>query len=207
MAIDRARTIHSVATRRTSPGGGDALGRDEWHACRPPIERRDGAVARLRTATATSAGGVVIRTVPGRRELVAGMRRRDRDSWTWTLPKGTPNAGETLEETALREVAEETGLEVRIIEPVGSIEYWFGQRGARIHKTVHYFLMEAVGGDLARHDHEFERVEWIDVATAASTLTFETERDLVARTVDRLPPAPQVAGPTAFDAVSRRSEG
>ena len=112
---------------------------------------------------------------------MVGSRRRERDGWTWTLPKGTPKAGETREETALREVAEETGLEVRITGPLDSIEYWFVQSGQRIHKTVHYFMMEPIGGDLARHDHEFEQVRWIPFAEAASMLTFETERTLVAR--------------------------
>ena len=98
----------------------------------------------------------------------------------WTLPKGTPNPGETLEETALREVAEETGLEVRIVEPLPSISYRFFQAGARIHKTVHYWLMEPVGGDLARHDAEFEQVRWVAFEEAPRLLAFETERDLVA---------------------------
>jgi 8-oxo-dGTP pyrophosphatase MutT (NUDIX family) len=143
--------------------------------------RRIGAVVRLRAATATSAGGIVVRDDSGRASLVVGSRRRERDSWTWTLPKGTPKPGETREETALREVAEETGLEVRITGPLDSIEYWFVQSGQRIHKTVHYFMMEPTGGDLAKHDHEFEQVRWITFAEAASILTFETERMLVAR--------------------------
>ena len=58
-------------------------------------------------------------------------------------------------------MGEETGLEVRITEPLDSIEYWFVQRGTRIHKTVHYFLMEPIGGDLDRHDHEFDQVKWL----------------------------------------------
>jgi 8-oxo-dGTP pyrophosphatase MutT (NUDIX family) len=137
-------------------------------------------VARLRTATATSAGGIVVRFEGDVPYLVVGSRRRDRDIVTWTLPKGTPNAGETREQTALREVGEETGLEVRITGPLDSIEYTFVQRGLRIHKTVHYFLMEPTGGDLARHDHEFESVRWISFADAQQSLTFETERALVA---------------------------
>lgn len=143
-------------------------------------ERPSGAVARLREATATSAGGIVVRYGPGGPFLVVGMRRRDRDAVTWTLPKGTPDPGETLEETALREVAEETGLEVRIVDELPSIAYSFVQGGTRIHKTVHYFLMEPTGGDLDRHDHEFERVRWIPFADAPGLLTFETERALVA---------------------------
>jgi 8-oxo-dGTP pyrophosphatase MutT (NUDIX family) len=114
------------------------------------------------------------------------MRRRDRDGVTWTLPKGTPHDGETREATALREVAEETGLEVRITGPLPSIEYTFVQRGTRIHKTVHYFLMAPVGGDLDRHDHEFARVRWVDFADAPGLLTFETERMLVADAAARI---------------------
>jgi 8-oxo-dGTP pyrophosphatase MutT (NUDIX family) len=143
-------------------------------------------VARLREGVATSAGGIVIRLVEERPQLVIGMRRRERDSVTWTLPKGTPEAGETLEETALREVGEETGLEVAITGPLGSIEYSFVQRGTRIHKTVHYFMMRASGGDLGHHDREFERVRWIDLDEAMASLTFETERDLVALAAARL---------------------
>jgi len=99
---------------------------------------------------------------------------------TWSLPKGTPNAGETLEETALREVTEETGLLVRILAPVGPIEYVFVQRGVRIHKTVHYFLMETTGGSLADHDHEFDEVRWVGLQEAESLMSFLTERRIVA---------------------------
>jgi 8-oxo-dGTP pyrophosphatase MutT (NUDIX family) len=143
-------------------------------------------VARLRNATATSAGGIVIRYEEGVPQLVVGSRRREPDGVTWTLPKGTPQSGETVEETALREVAEETGLQVRITEPLDSIEYWFVQRGTRIHKTVHYFLMEPTGGDLASHDHEFDQVRWLALQDAPGLLTFETERALVGRAADRL---------------------
>jgi 8-oxo-dGTP pyrophosphatase MutT (NUDIX family) len=137
-------------------------------------------VARLRTATATSAGGIVTTLQDGRPSLVVGLRRREGSRGaTWTLPKGTPNPGETIEQTAVREVEEETGLQVRIVAPLTSIDYTFVQRGTRIHKTVHYWLMEPVGGDLAGHDHEFERVRWVPFEEASGLLTFETERSLV----------------------------
>lgn len=147
-------------------------------------------MARLRTSTATSAGGIVIRYVSGEPWLVVGSRRRERDGRTWTLPKGTPNPGETREETALREVEEETGLAVRITGPLDDIEYRFVQSGTRIHKKVHYFLMEPTGGDLVMHDHEFDEVRWISFGAAATMLTFETERALVARAAEVLRGAP-----------------
>jgi len=138
-------------------------------------------VARLRHALATSAGGIVVRFEDGAPQLVVGKRKRERDGVTWTLPKGTPNPDETTEQTALREVNEETGLEVRIVRPFDSIEYTFVQGRTRIHKTVHYFLMVPTGGDLGRHDHEFAEVRWIGFDDAPGLLTFETERALVAR--------------------------
>jgi 8-oxo-dGTP pyrophosphatase MutT (NUDIX family) len=147
-------------------------------------------VARLRTATATSAGGIVVRTAGDVLELVVGRRRRER-AFTWTLPKGTPEAGESLEQTAIREVSEETGLTVRIVRPLGDIQYSFVRDGTRFRKTVHYFLMEATGGDLDDHDHEFEAVRWVAFSDADTTLTFETERALVARTADELGQSPR----------------
>jgi 8-oxo-dGTP pyrophosphatase MutT (NUDIX family) len=170
----------------------DPLG-SEWSS--PPLAGGDG-VARLKQARATSAGGIVVRFENGTPQLVLGRRRRDRDGVTWTLPKGTPNPAETTEETALREVVEETGLKVRIVRPFDSIEYWFVQGGTRIHKTVHYFLMVPTGGSLARHDHEFEDVRWVSFEEAAALLTFETERALVSR-----------AGATALDDAAAASLG
>ncbi|MEA2537601.1 MAG: hypothetical protein QOF11_1835 [Chloroflexota bacterium] len=140
-------------------------------------------MAGLKQKTATSAGGIVVRFRGGLPQFIAGRRREVR---TWTLPKGTPHQGETTEQTALREVAEETGLTVRIVEPIDSISYDFTQRGARIHKTVFYFLMEPTGGDIAGHDHEFDEVRWFDLADAGAVLTFESERALVERAADQV---------------------
>jgi 8-oxo-dGTP pyrophosphatase MutT (NUDIX family) len=164
-------------------------------------------VARLRTSTATSAGGIVVRYEGDAPQLVVGCRRRDRDVVTWTLPKGTPNPGETREETATREVREETGLDVRISGPLDSIEYWFVQGGTRIHKTVHYFLMEQTGGDLARHDHEFESVRWIGFDEAQALLTFETERALVARAAEAIAARADGEPPRSSDSVAAAGQG
>lgn len=138
--------------------------------------RSDGPAER-----ATSCGGVIVRRLDAEPELVLGRRNRDDDRVTWSLPKGTPADSESAAETALREVAEETGLEVRIIAPVGPIQYFFTLAGRRIHKTVHYYLMEAIGGDLAGHDHEFDEVSWVPVGEARAIMTFPTEREIVER--------------------------
>jgi 8-oxo-dGTP pyrophosphatase MutT (NUDIX family) len=134
-----------------------------------------------KTARATSCGGILLRDANGTTEICLGRRQRTlgKTGTTWTLPKGTPNDGESVDETALREVAEETGLEVRIVAPVGAIEYFFTQSGERIHKTVHYFLMEATGGSLDAHDHEFDEVRWMPIDEARRLMTFETERQIV----------------------------
>ena len=177
-ADDRAGAVQRERTARA----GRTHAVDQLH----PVGRiapllRGARVARLRQASATSAGGIVIRFTDGTPELVVGKRRRDRDGVTWTLPKGTPVPDETTEQTAVREVCEETGLEVRIIRAFDFIEYWFVTGRTRIHKIVHYYLMVPTGGDLARHDHEFAEVRWVPFGEASSLLTFETERALVAR--------------------------
>lgn len=115
---------------------------------------------------------------------------------TWVLPKGTVEAGETIEQTALREVAEETGLRTRALEPLGSIRYVFVRDGRRVDKTVHFFLMEPVGGDLSLRDHEFAAVRWLPLDEAEALLSHTGERQLVSdarAAIDRHWPPP-VAG-------------
>ena len=130
----------------------------------------------LRTARATSAGGVVHRTVDGVTEFLLVHRRSPP---LWALPKGTPDAGETIEETALRETREETGIEVEAQAPLGSIRYFFVRGTTRFHKTVHFFLMRPVGGALDLHDAEFDEVRWVPAPEALAILTHATERSMV----------------------------
>lgn len=132
---------------------------------------------------AVSAGGVVYRLEAG--TLLVALCGRERRG-TWNLPKGTPDDGETLEETALREVREETGLEVEIEAPLGEIEYWFTQSSERVHKRVHFFLMGERGGSLDDHDPEFDVVEWFPAVQAVRSLTFPTEAGMVRRAIDAL---------------------
>jgi 8-oxo-dGTP pyrophosphatase MutT (NUDIX family) len=137
----------------------------------------------LRTARATSAGGVVHRVEDGRSEIVLVHRR---EPSLWALPKGTPDSGETLAETAVRETREETGLTVEIEEPIGSITYFFVRGRTRFHKTVHVFLMRPIGGRLEDHDHEFDEVRWTQIEEALELMTHATERSVVLRATERL---------------------
>ena len=99
----------------------------------------------------------------------------------WALPKGTPDSGETLEETALRETREETGLDVEIEATISSIRYFFVRGSTRFHKTVHFFLMRPIGGALELHDQEFDEVRWATIPEALALLTHATERSIVER--------------------------
>ncbi|MBX6770623.1 MAG: NUDIX hydrolase [Chloroflexi bacterium] len=133
---------------------------------------------RLKTMRAESAGGVVYRLEDGVVQVVLVGRTAQN---TWFLPKGTPLPGEPREQTAARETREETGLEVRVLEPIGSIQYWFVADRTRIHKTVYYYLMEPVGGDLSRHDPEYDRVAWFPIDQAIAVLTYANDADIVRR--------------------------
>ena len=138
---------------------------------------------------AVSAGGVVWRRVAsGSVEVVLCGRTPEhalrsghgpRETRLWVLPKGTPDIGESIEETALREVREETGLVVRMGESLGKIDYWFVANGERIHKRVFHWLMEPAGGNLADHDAEFDAVSWLPLADAMNSVTYDNERQVL----------------------------
>ena len=148
-----------------------------------PLARAQGEPAPGRVAPTVrdvSAGGVVYRrpTEQGPVEVALVGRLRPK---RWALPKGTPEVGETLEGTAVREVGEETGLLVHIEQPLDQIQYWFVWGGVRHFKTVHFYLMEMVGGDTANHDGEYDVVEWFPIGEALRRLSYPNE----ARVVDK----------------------
>lgn len=107
---------------------------------------------RMRTVHETSAGGLVIDGIDGPRDaqvaaLIGRVDRRGR--LLWSLPKGHIELGETAEQTAIREVAEETGIRGSVLAALGRIDYWFVTDGRRVHKTVHHYLMRFLGGEVA----------------------------------------------------------
>ena len=139
--------------------------------------RRDQRVENL-----VSAGGVVYRRNNGVEEVVICGRS---SPVIWGLPKGTPDSGETHEQTALREVREETGLEIELQQFIDSIDYWFASADGevRYHKTVLFYLMSPIGGDLTLHDQEYDVARWILAEDALNTLTYENEVRIVQKAV------------------------
>ncbi len=104
----------------------------------------------------------------------------------WALPKGTPEQGETVEQTAMREVREETGVEVEQTAVIGEIKYWFSrpQEGVRYYKTVYHYLFRPVGGDPSLHDHEFDDVRWFPAQQAEKLLTYQNEARILRQAID-----------------------
>jgi ADP-ribose pyrophosphatase YjhB (NUDIX family) len=138
----------------------------------------------LRRKRAASAGGVVFRHGADGVEIVLCGRSLEE---LWALPKGTPNPGESLRETAEREVREETGLGVNAVADLGAIEYSFARpaEGVQYDKTVTHYLMQPDGtGAFEEHDHEYDRVAWFPAAEALRKMTHANERRVVERALD-----------------------
>jgi 8-oxo-dGTP pyrophosphatase MutT (NUDIX family) len=127
----------------------------------------------------TSYGGVVVR---GTDVLVITPRGKP----VTGLPKGGAAEGETGAEAALREVREETGVEARVVEPLGDVRYWYRRGGRRVHKTVHFYLCEFLTGSTADHDHEVDEARWISLQEARKALSYAGERALIDRALSKL---------------------
>jgi 8-oxo-dGTP pyrophosphatase MutT (NUDIX family) len=137
----------------------------------------------MTTVNETSAGGLVVdRSGPEARAVLIGKRDRS-GRLVWSLPKGHVEQGESRIQAAVREVAEETGISGVVIAELGTIDYWFVASGRRIHKTVHHYLLEAIGGELSANDVEVEEVAWIPLSEVTGRMEYEDER----RLLDQLP--------------------
>lgn len=126
-----------------------------------------------------SAGGLVVDLggeVP-RGAVIGRVDRRGR--LLWSLPKGHIEHGETAEQAALREVAEETGISGEILGELGTIEYSFVTDDRRVHKTVRHYLMRATGGELSDADVEVTEVAWVPLPELRGQLAYPDERGLV----------------------------
>lgn len=125
-----------------------------------------------------SAGGVVYKRVEGNLEVALISFKK---GTVWGLPKGLIDKGELPEDTAFREVREETGLLARILKEIGLVSYWYYAKteNTRYKKSVRYFLMEYISGDTANHDDEVTEARWVPLNTAFEMLTFKSDLSIL----------------------------
>jgi len=143
----------------------------------------------MQKTTETAAGGVLYRRGPSGLEVVVGEQTdRLTGARTHRLPKGKIGRRETLQQAALREVLEETGLTARIVAPLGRVEYTYLDGGIDVAKVVHFFLMELQPGAAATPDGELERIVWLPLQEACRILSYERERSMIERAIEELAP-------------------
>ena len=174
-------------------GGGPCGGRIVTiAACPPPAVAPAGAARAVRSNVDAGCAPSTRRpraaswwtTYADRAALIGRLDRRGR--LLWSLPKGHIEAGETAEQAAVREVEEETGIIGRVVAPLGTIDFWFVAEDRRVHKTVHHFLLRALGGELCDDDVEVAEVAWVPLGELESRLAYADERRLVRRATELL---------------------
>ncbi len=109
--------------------------------------------------------------------LISHKDRRGRV--VWSLPKGHVEEGETTAEAAVREVEEETGVKAEVVAELGVVDFWFTADDKRVHKTVHHFIMQAIGGEISGDNPEVLTAEWVELDRAAARLAYSDERKLL----------------------------
>ena len=128
-----------------------------------------------------SSGGVVVRRLKGE-WVFAAIRPNGKPDGVWALPKGLVNRGESSEETALREVAEETGVQTRSLGKLGDVRYVYTWEGRHIFKVVSFFLLRYSRGrldDLAPEQRrEVAEARWLPLAEAEQLLAYRGEREM-----------------------------
>ena len=136
-----------------------------------------------------SAGGVVVRRLRGRWWLAA-IRPNGKPEGTWALPKGLIDSGETGAATAVREVAEETGIQGRLEGKLGDVRYVYTWRGERIFKVVSFFLLRYSSGRIGElppgMDCEVAEARWLPLEEAPRLLAYRGEREMATRALASL---------------------
>ena len=133
----------------------------------------------------TSAGGVIYKKNDSSIQIALISVRNGQ---AWCLPKGIVDKGETTEETAVREVREETGLNGRIIDALGEINYWYFVREENIkcRKKVYFYLMEYVSGDTDDHDFEVDEAGWFPLEIALEKVSYKGDRMVIEKAIEKL---------------------
>jgi len=122
-----------------------------------------------------SAGGIVVRkTKDSQAEILVSQHSGHHG---WSFPKGLIEVGEKSEEAATREVEEETGVIAKIIEKLGTTQYFFVQDGKKILKTVTWFLMEYQSDGEAKTAWEVSDKKWLSPAEVGNQLSFKSDKE------------------------------
>jgi 8-oxo-dGTP pyrophosphatase MutT (NUDIX family) len=133
-----------------------------------------------------SAGGVLVRRLRGR-WMVAAIRPGGKPQGLWALPKGQIDPGERGAETALREVAEETGARGRLLGKLGDTRYTYTWQGERIFKVVSFFLVRYERGRLGdiseAFRHEVAEVRWLPLEDAPRLLAYGGEKEMARKAI------------------------
>ncbi|MGH3243400.1 MAG: NUDIX hydrolase [Spirillospora sp.] len=133
-----------------------------------------------------SAGGLVVRRLRGR-WMLAAIRPGGKPAGTWALPKGLIGPGETAQETALREVTEETGVTGALVGKLGDVRYVYTWRGERVFKVVSFFLVRYRRGRLGDLPpalaHEVDEARWLPLDEAPRLLAYKGEREMSERAI------------------------
>jgi len=134
-----------------------------------------------------SAGGIVFKKQNNKKQILICQHSQHHG---WVFPKGLigdHNKKESKEETAIREVEEETGAKAKIISDLKPISYWYIWEQEKIKKTVYYFIMEFVSGDITKHDFEMENVEWIYPGDVSKKLTYNSDKKVWLEAQSKIP--------------------
>jgi 8-oxo-dGTP pyrophosphatase MutT (NUDIX family) len=164
-------------------------GRRRADAPRKPAAPKGGGTsghAAKKVKKEISAGGVVYRRDGEAIEVVLASRRTRKGDLAWGLAKGGVEEGESMEQAAVREVLEETGLTVTVEGSLGETQYFYVWGESRVRKTVHFFLMRFTGGDPHDRDDEMEEVRWFPLERALKRAAYRGERAILARAAERL---------------------
>ncbi len=132
-----------------------------------------------------SSGGVIFRRINNEIEIVLIAVKNNN---IWTLPKGLIDKGERSEDTAIREILEETGLSGSIIDLIGEKSFWFyiKNNNTKCKKTVVYYLLEHTGGDVKNNCWEVDEVKWFPIDAAITKASYKSDKEIIKKAKDLL---------------------
>ncbi len=132
-----------------------------------------------------SSGGIIF-TKAG--EVIQVALISTKNHTVWTIPKGLIDKGEKPEYTAIREIMEETGLVGRVVDKLGEKSYWFylKEKNMKCRKTVSYFLLAYVSGNIENYGREVDEARWFALDDALKIVSYSSDRDIIEKAKAKL---------------------